>query len=108
MRTYICEIRTEQNNIYIKRDDLFPFSFGGNKARKAVNFFKEIDNGDFDWHTVKMRQKHCEEKRKRTGLFSQMINSKFSITMLKTAVMVDQMLISSVRRKHLNRLITAR
>ena len=43
MRTYICEIRTEQNNIYIKRDDLFPFSFGGNKARKAVNFFKEID-----------------------------------------------------------------
>ena len=22
--------------------------FGGNKARKAVNFFKEIDNGDFD------------------------------------------------------------
>lgn len=35
-------------------------------------------------------------KRKRTGLFSQMINSKFSITMLKTAVMVDQMLISSV------------
>ena len=42
---------------------------------------------------------HCEEKRKRTGLFSQMINSKFSITMLKTAVMVDQMLISSVRRK---------
>ena len=47
----------------------------------------------------KMRQKHCEEKRKRTGLFSQMINSKFSITMLKTAVMVDQMFISSVRRK---------
>ena len=36
MRTYICEIRTEQNNIYIKRDDLFPFSFGGNKARKAA------------------------------------------------------------------------
>lgn len=42
MRTYICEIRTEQNNIYIKRDDLFPFSFGGNKARKAVNFFKRL------------------------------------------------------------------
>ena len=52
-----------------------------------------------DWHTVKMRQKHCEEKRKRTGLFSQMINLKFLITMLKTAVMVNQMLISSVRRK---------
>lgn len=36
------------NNLYIKRDDLFPFSFGGNKARKAVNFFNVIDNGDYD------------------------------------------------------------
>ena len=36
MRTYICEIRTEQNNIYIKRDDLFPFSFGGNKAKRLT------------------------------------------------------------------------
>lgn len=31
------------NEIYIKRDDLIPFSFGGNKARKAVLFFEEID-----------------------------------------------------------------
>ena len=36
------------NNIYIKREDFFPFSFGGNKARKAELFFNEIDNGDFD------------------------------------------------------------
>lgn len=36
------------NTIYIKRDDLIPFSFGGNKARKALNFFKEIDAGDYD------------------------------------------------------------
>lgn len=35
------------NDIYIKRDDLLPFSFGGNKARKAEYFFKEIDRGDF-------------------------------------------------------------
>ncbi len=34
------------NKIYIKRDDLLPFSFGGNKARKAVYFFEEIiENG---------------------------------------------------------------
>lgn len=30
------------NNVYIKRDDLIPFSFGGNKVRKARNFYKEI------------------------------------------------------------------
>lgn len=33
----------EDNTIYVKREDLIPFSFGGNKARKAVYFFKEID-----------------------------------------------------------------
>lgn len=30
------------NQIYIKRDDLLPFSFGGNKARKAPYFFQNI------------------------------------------------------------------
>ncbi len=36
------------NRIFIKRDDLIPISFGGNKARKAVNFFTEIDSGNYD------------------------------------------------------------
>ncbi len=36
------------NHLWIKREDLLPFSFGGNKARKAVLFFKEIDNGKYD------------------------------------------------------------
>ena len=36
------------NNLFIKRDDFIPFSFGGNKARKALLFFKEIDNNDYD------------------------------------------------------------
>ena len=36
------------NSLYIKRDDLLPFSFGGNKARKAIYFFEEIFNGGFD------------------------------------------------------------
>lgn len=31
------------NSIYIKRDDLFPISFGGNKARKALLFFQDLD-----------------------------------------------------------------
>lgn len=38
----------EENNIYIKREDLIPISFGGNKTRKALNFFKEIDEGKYD------------------------------------------------------------
>ena len=36
------------NHLWIKREDLIPFSFGGNKARKARLFFQEIENGDYD------------------------------------------------------------
>lgn len=38
----------EGNHLYIKREDLIPFSFGGNKARKAELFFEEIDRGGYD------------------------------------------------------------
>ncbi len=34
--------KLNNNNFYIKRDDLLPLSFGGNKARKAVLFFQDI------------------------------------------------------------------
>lgn len=30
------------NHYYIKREDMIPFSFGGNKARKAAEFYQEI------------------------------------------------------------------
>ena len=36
------------NALYIKREDLLPFSFGGNKARKAELFFRMIDEGNYD------------------------------------------------------------
>lgn len=36
------------NRLWMKREDLIPFSFGGNKARKARLFFREIDKGDYD------------------------------------------------------------
>lgn len=36
------------NHLWIKREDFIPFSFGGNKARKAKLFFKEIDAGNHD------------------------------------------------------------
>ena len=37
-----------RNHLWIKREYLIPFSFGGNKARKAQLFFKEIEKGDCD------------------------------------------------------------
>ena len=47
--TPITHITNEgENEIYVKREDLIPYSFGGNKARKAVRFFDEIDDGDYD------------------------------------------------------------
>ncbi|MGN0151060.1 MAG: 1-aminocyclopropane-1-carboxylate deaminase/D-cysteine desulfhydrase [Wujia sp.] len=36
------------NNLYIKREDLISYSFGGNKARKGLLFFEEIDKGGYD------------------------------------------------------------
>lgn len=37
-----------RNYYFIKRDDMLPFSFGGNKARKAAEFYKEIIKSDTD------------------------------------------------------------
>ena len=36
------------NHLFMKREDLIPFSFGGNKARKSQLFFREIDKGNYD------------------------------------------------------------
>lgn len=36
------------NRLYMKRDDMIPFSFGGNKARKAAEFYREIKDSDID------------------------------------------------------------
>lgn len=38
----------KDNHLYIKREDLIPFSFGGNKARKAQLFFQKIDEGNYN------------------------------------------------------------
>ncbi|MBO4220590.1 MAG: pyridoxal-phosphate dependent enzyme [Clostridia bacterium] len=38
----------QDNRLWIKRDDLIPYSFGGNKVRKAILFFEEIDRGNYD------------------------------------------------------------
>ena len=47
--TPILELfRYNENSIFIKRDDLIPFSFGGNKARKAKLFFDDLINNKYD------------------------------------------------------------
>lgn len=38
-----------ENQLFIKRDDLIPFSFGGNKARKAMLFWEDIKEKDVDY-----------------------------------------------------------
>lgn len=48
LKTPIYKLEDNENKVYIKRDDLLPFSFGGNKARKAEKFFEEIDKGNYD------------------------------------------------------------
>lgn len=41
--------RFNGNAFFVKRDDLFPFSFGGNKARKAMLFFAEVERKSCDY-----------------------------------------------------------
>ena len=41
--------KTEKNKVYIMRDDLIPFSFGGNKARKAIYFINDIVKNKFNY-----------------------------------------------------------
>lgn len=42
----LCEL--QGNQLYVKRDDLLPFCFGGNKYRKALRFFREIEDQHCD------------------------------------------------------------
>lgn len=41
-QTPLYQLCEEENRLYIKRDDFFPFSFGGNKARKGMLFWRDI------------------------------------------------------------------
>lgn len=49
-RTCIQELSDSygNNRIFMKRDDCIPFSFGGNKARKAAEFYREIKKRETD------------------------------------------------------------
>ena len=41
-KTPIVQIPNEDNEVYVKRDDLLPFSFGGNKVRIALEFISDM------------------------------------------------------------------
>ena len=43
-KTPVVQIPDKDNKIYIKRDDLLPFSFGGNKVRIALEFIADMKN----------------------------------------------------------------
>lgn len=47
--TPICFLENNGNKIFIKRDDIIPYSFGGNKARKGLLFFEEVIRGKYDY-----------------------------------------------------------
>lgn len=40
--------KLKNNKLFMKRDDLILYSFGGNKARKGFLFFDEIEKGAYD------------------------------------------------------------
>lgn len=41
-KTPVVKIPDEDNDIYIKRDDLLPFSFAGNKVRIVLEFIFDM------------------------------------------------------------------
>lgn len=43
-KTPVIKIENDSNDLYIKRDDLLPFSFGGNKVRIALEFIEDMRN----------------------------------------------------------------
>lgn len=42
LKTPVVRILDKDNDIYVKRDDLIPFSFGGNKVRIALAFIEDM------------------------------------------------------------------
>ena len=47
-KTPLYNLDNGTNRLFVKRDDLLPFSFGGNKARKALLFWRDYENSGCD------------------------------------------------------------
>lgn len=94
MITPIQKIEKNRNDIYIKRDDLFPYSFGGNKSRKGLLFFDEIKKnnnncvvtyGSSSSNHVRVISNKCCEMNIPCYIISPLENSKntFNLKMYK-------------------------
>lgn len=61
METIFNPIDDKSNNIVMMRDDLLPFSFGGNKVRKGLLYFEEIlkKNKDYVVTYGSSSSNHC-------------------------------------------------
>lgn len=71
------------NRFFMKRDDMLPFSFGGNKVRKAAEFYKEIRDTDTDVVMTygSFGSNHCRviaNMAAAMGLFCHIISSEES------------------------------
>lgn len=47
-KTPIVPISDGSNNLFVKKEECIPFSFGGNKCRIAASYFKELISNDCD------------------------------------------------------------
>lgn len=47
-KTPIVPISDWSNNLFVKKEECIPFSFGGNKCRIAASYFKELISNDCD------------------------------------------------------------
>lgn len=47
-QTPIVPVTNSENNIFVKKEDCIPFSFGGNKCRIAASYFKQLVSDDCD------------------------------------------------------------
>ncbi len=83
------------NRLYMKRDDTVPFSFGGNKARKAAEFYREIRKTDTDTDIVMTygsnSSNHCRiiaNMAASMGLGCHIISPQENVTVLNNTRLV--------------------
>lgn len=84
------------NRIFMKRDDMLPFSFGGNKVRKAAGFYKEIikSNADVVMTYGSNSSNHCRiiaNMAAAMGLACHIISPEENRTVLYNTRMVEKL-----------------
>lgn len=94
LKTRIDELQgfINENRIFIKREDLIPFSFGGNKVRKAYYFFKDIEEKKCDYvitygsassNHCRIISNICSQKGLKCTIISTQLEENFNREMCK-------------------------